>query len=92
MDGKSVEPSIAKACVRLTRRLLPLHLARRTSQRVATTRVATRAAVRLAGSWKDDLRDVRCKIGLTGVGSLRFEHELNEFIRNYDYNSYRKRV
>jgi len=30
--------------------------------RVATTRVATRAAVRLAGSWRDDLRDVRCKM------------------------------
>ena len=25
-------------------------------------RVATRAAVRLAGSWRDDLRDVRCKM------------------------------
>ena len=42
----------------LTRRLLPLHLARRTSPRVALARVATRAAVRLAGNWKDDLRDV----------------------------------
>ena len=63
---------------------------------MATTKVATRAAVRLSVSWRDDLRDVRCKMedvrGLTGVGSLLFEHELNEFIRNYDYNSYRKRV
>ena len=33
-------------------------------------------------SWRDDLRDVRCKMedvrGLTGVGSLVFEHELHE--------------
>ena len=45
-------------------------------------KVATRAAVRLAESWRDDLRDVRCKMedgrGLTGVGSLVFEHELHE--------------
>ena len=36
--------------------------ARRTSPRVALAKVATRAAVRLAGSWRDDLRDVRCKM------------------------------
>ena len=44
---------------------------------MATTKVATRAAVRLAGSWRADLRDVRCKMydvrGLTGVGSLLIE-------------------
>ena len=49
---------------------------------MALAKVATRAAVRLAESWRDDLRDVRCKMeegrGLTGVGSLVFEHELNE--------------
>ena len=32
--------------------------------------------IRQAGNWRDDLRDVRCKMldvrGLTGVGSLRF--------------------
>ena len=39
-----------------------LNLATTTSPRVATTKVATRAAVRLAGSWRDDLRDVRCKM------------------------------
>ena len=33
-----------------------------TSPRVALAKVATRAAVRLAGSWRDDLRDVRCKM------------------------------
>ena len=47
--------------------------------------MATREAVRLAGSWKADLRDVRCKMedvrGLTGVGSLLFEHELHELTR-----------
>ena len=32
--------------------LLPLHLARRTSPRMALAKVATRAAVRLAGSWR----------------------------------------
>jgi len=37
----------------LTRRQLPLHLARRTSPRVALAKVATRAAVRLAGNWRD---------------------------------------
>ena len=56
MDGKSVEPSIAKACVTEF-----MKAARRTSPRVATTKVAL-AAVRLAGSWRDDLRDVRCKM------------------------------
>ena len=43
---------------------------------MALAKVATRAAVRLAGNWRDDLRDVRCKMydvrGLTGVGSLVF--------------------
>ena len=47
---------------RLIRRLLPLHQAKRTSPRVALAKVATRAAVRLAESWRDDLRDVRCKM------------------------------
>ena len=28
----------------------------------ALAKVTTRAAVRLAGSWRDDLRDVRCKM------------------------------
>ena len=42
--------------------MLPLHLARRTSPRVALAKVATRAAVRLAGNWRDDLRDVRWKM------------------------------
>jgi len=32
------------------------------SPRVALAKVATRAAVRLAESWRDDLRDVRCKM------------------------------
>ena len=41
-------------------------------------------------NWRDDLRDVRCKMedvrGLTGVGSLVFIKNLRigEFIRNYD--------
>ena len=39
-----------------------LGIQRRTSPRVALAKVATRAAVRLAGSWRDDLRDVRCKM------------------------------
>ena len=47
---------------RLIRRQLPLHLARRTSPRAALAKVATRAAVRLAESWRDDRRDVRCKM------------------------------
>ena len=62
-------------------------------------KVATRAAVRLAGSWRDDLRDVRWTPsfarlsthgaqedvrGLTGVGSLLFEHKLNELNEFYD--------
>ena len=46
----------------LIRRLLPQHLARRTSPRDALAKVATRAAVRLAGNWRDVLRDVRCKM------------------------------
>ena len=53
---------MAKVKYYANRRLLPLHLARRTSPRVALAKVATRAAVRLAGSWRDDLRDVRCKM------------------------------
>ena len=34
--------------------VLPLHLARRTSPRVALAKVAARAAVRLAESWRDE--------------------------------------
>ena len=49
---------------------------------MALAKVATRAASRLGESWRDDLQDVRCKMedvrGLTGVGSLLFEHELHE--------------
>ena len=45
-------------------------------QQQRDTMVATRSAVRLAGSWRDDLRDVRCNMEdgrwLTGVGSLVF--------------------
>ena len=32
---------------------LPLHLARRTSPRVATTKVAATTTIRQAGSWRD---------------------------------------
>ena len=53
----------------------------------ATTTPRRAAAVRLAESWRDDLRDVRCKMedvrGLTGVGSLLFEYELHELTRIY---------
>ena len=34
----------------------------RTSPRVATTKVAATATTRQAESWRDDLRDVRCKM------------------------------
>ena len=60
--SRQVQPPVLRRG--LTHRQLPLLLARRTSPRVATIKVATRAAVRLAGNWRDDRRlmeDVRCK-------------------------------
>ena len=49
---------------------------------MALAKVETRAAVRLAGSWRDDRRDVRCKMedvrGLTGVGSLLIEGTMSK--------------
>ena len=56
-----------------------------TPRQVVTAAVTT---TRQAESLRDDLRDVRWKMedvrGLTGVGSLLFEHELHELNEFYD--------
>ena len=62
-DRYGLTQAVLEGKKNMTRRIIPdIEIDWNRRGVVALTKVATRAAVRLAGSWRDDLRDVRCKM------------------------------